>query len=596
MITGTPDVPFSVASISPRLAPVADRLLGLHALQRLYEALPPGDFVEQSLAALEVQVSAPALSSIPRSGPVVIVANHPTGALDGLALLSTLRRSRDDVRVMANRMLDRVPEMRAWTIAVSPLVPVAAGNVAGVRAAHRWLSNGGVLLIFPAGEVSSEPRRDGTLADGPWHPIVVRLIRAAAATVVPMFVSGGTSRWFRLAGRLHPMARTALLPRELLRQRGARVEIAVGGVIPHARLERLAGDEARLAYLRARTYALAPASSARSAPLVWRARRGDPAPVAPPEPVEEVAREVRSLAPHRQVASGTVFDVFAAPAAEIPTALREIGRLREWTFRAAGEGTGSARDLDRFDDSYLHLFLWHRDRRQIAGAYRVGATDRVAGSRDPRGLYTRTLFRYGPALLREIGPALELGRSFVRPEYQRDPAALLMLWKGIGQLVVREPRYRRLFGPVSISADYRSLSRELLARFLTTSGLRSPLARLVRPRKPMRGDTEAASLVRTRVVSGLDELEAMVAEIESGRRLPVLVRQYLKLNGRLLGFSVDPAFGNVLDGLMLVDLLDVPSTALDRYLGREGAAAFRAYHGGEVATSQPQVHPAVTAA
>jgi putative hemolysin len=595
MITGAPAPPFSVAAISPRLASVADRLLGLHALQRMYEALPPGDFVDTALASLGVEVAAPLSSSIPQSGPVVVVANHPTGALDGLALLSVLRRRRADVRVMANHLLHRVPEMRAWTIPVNPFAASAA-NPTGMRAARRWLANGGLLLVFPAGEVSSEPRGDGTLADGPWHPMIARLIRATAATVVPVFVSGHTSRWFRLAGRLHPMARTALLPRELLRRRGSRVDLAIGGAIPCTRLDRLAADEARLAYLRARTYGLAPVGPARSAPLVWRARHRDTVQIAAPEPIGDVTREVQSLSPHRRVASGTTFDVYAAPAAEIPSVLREIGRLREVTFRAAGEGTGRARDLDRFDDSYLHLFLWHRERRQIAGAYRVGATDRIAGSHDPRGLYSRTLFRFGPALLREMGPALELGRSFIRPECQRDPAALLMLWKGIGQLVVREPRYRRLFGPVSISADYRSLSRDLLARFLTTSSLRSPLARLVRPRTPVRAEVEAVSLVRTRVVSRIDDLETMVAEIECGRRLPVLVRQYLKLNARLLGFSVDPAFGNVLDGLMLVDLLDVPSAALDRYLGRDGAAAFRAYHRRDDVMTPAGAEPVVTAA
>jgi putative hemolysin len=570
------DVPFSTSAFAP-LAAVVDRVLGLHRLQQMYDSLAGGDFVASALARLDITVAVHDAASIPASGPVVIVANHPTGAADGLALLSAVRTRRPDVRVLGNHLLTRIPELRDCTIAVNPFVAGARANLPGVRAAQRWLATGGALIVFPAGEVSSVRGRNGGMVDRAWHASVVKLIRASGASAVPVFVNGATSWLFRLAGRVHPLARTALLPRELLRQRHRTVGVIVGGTVSAARLELLPDDEARLAYLRARTYGLAPDAPPRGR-LVRRVRRKDVAPLAGPCAPETVAREIDALSPSSLVASGAVFDVFVASAHAIPTALLEIGRLREITFRDAGEGTGQARDLDRFDARYQHLVLWHRERREIAGAYRVGPTDRIADAEGPRGLYSRTLFRFGPALLREIGPALELGRSFVRREYQRDPAALFLLWKGIGQLVVREPRYRRLFGPVSISADYRSLSRELLARFLTSSGLVSPLARLVRPRRPVRPEAEATSLVRTRVVSQLADLEAFVTEIERGRSLPVLVRQYLKLNARMLGVSVDPDFGNVLDGLLLVDLLDLPPAALNRYLGREGAARFRAFH------------------
>ena len=258
--------------------------------------------------------------------------------------------------------------------------------------------------------------------------------------------------------------------------------------------------------------------------------------------------------------------------------LREIGRLRESTFRQAGEGTGQARDLDRFDRDYLHLFVWHAGRREVVGAYRLGLTDRLRARYGPRGLYTRTLFRFGAPLLDEIGPAIELGRSFVRPEYQRDSNGLLLLWKGIGRFVARHPRYRRLFGPVSISAEYQSFTRHLLARFLSHQAFASELARLVQPRRALTPEPDTALLVRARVVAHLEDVEALVREVEAGRGLPVLLRQYLKLNARLLGFSVDPGFGNVLDGLMLVDLLEVRPALLQRYFGRDGVARLRAYH------------------
>jgi putative hemolysin len=197
------------------------------------------------------------------------------------------------------------------------------------------------------------------------------------------------------------------------------------------------------------------------------------------------------------------------------------------------------------------------------------------------GLYTRSLFRYPRKLLSGLGPALELGRSFVAPEFQRDFQPLLLLWKGIGRLVANEPRYRVLFGPVSISAEYGQVTRDLLARFLLANRSSVELGPLIRPKRPLRQtDAHGAdTFVRTTVAARVEEVDEIVRELEDGQRgMPVLLRQYLKLNAKLLGFSVDPSFGHVLDGLIVVDLLDVEHSQLTRYLGKDGAANFLAYH------------------
>jgi putative hemolysin len=269
------------------------------------------------------------------------------------------------------------------------------------------------------------------------------------------------------------------------------------------------------------------------------------------------------------------FQVISARAADLPAVLPEIGRLRELTFRAAGEGSGLPRDLDRFDETYRHLFVWDRHRCEIAGAYRVGATDEVTAKAGVEGLYTRTLFDYDQALLDRIGPALELGRAFVAPEYQRDFSPLMLLWKGISRLVAREPRYRRLFGVVSISDHYASVTRQLLLKFLQTTRFDSDLGRLVKakhPPAPARSD-----FVETTTVERIEDVCALVRSLEAdGKDMPVLLRQYLKLNARLLGFSVDPSFGNVLDGLVVVDLGEVEPAILSRYMGRSESRAFLA--------------------
>jgi hypothetical protein len=303
-------------------------------------------------------------------------------------------------------------------------------------------------------------------------------------------------------------------------------------------------------------------------------------PIAAGVPGSLLDAEVRSLPPDQRLYENAGMSVVVARAAQAPLAVGEIGRLRETTFRAAGEGTGKARDLDRFDEHYWHLFLWNGERQEIVGAYRMGATDEILAQRGVTGLYTSTLFRYERRLLDQINPALELGRSFVRAEYQRDHSSLMLLWKGIGRFISERPRYRMLIGPVSISNDYQSISRQILMAFLYATSFRADLAELVQARNPPtlgRADWEHGLL--STVVKNLSQVGALLTEIESdGKGVPVLLRQYLKLNARLLGFNVDPAFGNALDGLMLADLLEVDRSILVRYMGEAGARAFLAHH------------------
>jgi putative hemolysin len=554
--------------IAALAAPVMDPLLGLTALDRLYAELPDGNFIDGALERLgvTVTVSDEQVRRVPASGPVVVVANHPTGALDGLALAHALFRRRSDVRLLGNHLLSRVPEMRDWTIAVNPFDPRSIENRRGLRQARDWLVRGGVLVVFPAGEVSNVAREDGLLVDRDWQQGVLGLVKWSSAAVVPAYIDARSSRWFRLAGLIHPRLRTALLPRELLRLRDATISVRCGHPMTAAQLEALPAAGERLGRLRARVYALEPT------PRI----AARPAAVAPPIDAAALARDVAALPAGSELLRSGEYSVYCATASMLPAILVEIGRLREITFRAAGEGTGHSIDLDRFDRHYQHLFVWHRRRSEVVGAYRIGATDRVCAAGNMNGLYTHTLFGLDRAFLDAAGPALELGRSFVRQEYQRESNALLLLWKGIGAMVARKPRYRRLFGPVSISADYSRASRAVLARFLGTNGVAQRWRHLARPRRPWRLDA-GSDVLPSAEPQTLTDVDALVQELD-GRGVPVLLRQYWKLGARVLGLSVDPAFGHALDALMIADLAEVPPPILQRYLGREGADAFRRHH------------------
>jgi putative hemolysin len=277
-----------------------------------------------------------------------------------------------------------------------------------------------------------------------------------------------------------------------------------------------------------------------------------------------LAHDVASLPVERKLAESGGLAVWIGSSAELPNVLREIGRLREIAFRGAGEGTGRAFDLDRFDNHYLHLFLWNAATREVAGAYRLGPTPDILPKRGVRGLYTSTLFHYRQELFDTLGPAIELGRSFVRPEYQKQYAPLLLLWKGIGRYVASRPECATLFGGVSISAGYHSDSRHLIVRFLETHRA-GQLARWVAPRNPYRPRNGAPNSAP----ASLDQLSTVIADIEpDGKGVPILVKQYLKSGGKVLGFNVDRQFSDTLDALMMVDMRNATPALQERYLGK----------------------------
>src|SRR5687768_6821891 len=265
----TLSTPFSLhpgrnpAGLLPRTTAIAaavlDPLLGLTTLGRLYAELPGGNFIEQALERLgvSIDVTAEQLGHVPATGPTIVVTNHPTGALDGLALAHALLQRRPDVRLLGNHLLARVPEMRDRIIAVNPFDARSIENRRGLRSARAWLARGGLLVVFPAGEVSNTAGADGTIVDASWRRGVVRLISWSSAPVVPAFVNARPSRWLRLAGLIHPRLRTALLPRELLRLRNRSVGVSLSPAISAKTLEAVGGTDSRLSYLRARTYALA---------------------------------------------------------------------------------------------------------------------------------------------------------------------------------------------------------------------------------------------------------------------------------------------------------------------------------------------------
>ncbi|MGE0481004.1 MAG: lysophospholipid acyltransferase family protein [Phycisphaerae bacterium] len=605
-------------------ARVAERVLGLTELTRVHRRIgalaEPPSFAERALRVLNIRwrFDEGAWAHVPRTGPLVVIANHPYGGLDGLLLMALMQRLRPDVRTISNYMLARIPEMHELAFFVDPFgwENSRRRNRPSMRVLLTWLRSGKALAVFPAGGVSYFTFKERCITDPPWPDTIARIVRRSAVPVVPVYFEGHNSLIFQAAGYVHTLLRTVLLPREVVNKRGATMSVRVGSVIPAERVVRFTSDAALSEYLRLRVYVLrgrcaadhehvASSDLAPDANALPSAKPAEPPrlisaaqqPVAAPSAVaaprgisasapaaalaEREAAEIGALPADQCLLTSGPLVVLCARAAQIPNSLQTIGRLREATFRLVGEGTGRDVDLDRFDEHYWQLFLWNRDERRIVGGYRLGASDEILPRFGVEGFYTRTLFQFGRELIEQIGPTLEMGRSFVVPEYQRSYSSLLLLWKGIARFIVAHPRYRTFFGAVSISNEYQSMTKQLLMAFLQANRLKHELAPLLRPLNPPRLAPlrpDERRLV-SRVVRDIDDVDELVHEIESRHKhVPVLLRQYLRLNARLLGFNVDPEFGNVLDGLVLVDLLQIDPVVFERYCTPEGAARYRAHH------------------
>jgi len=556
----------------------------LDDLQRLYAEARETGTPSLSRSILDVlnitiQVSDQDLERMPRSGPVVAVANHPYGILDGMVLDQILCRCRSDFKILTNELIAGLDELkeRCITVDVSGEKTGREINVRAVRQALTWLRQGHGIGIFPSGEVSHWSHTEKCITDPLWGPLAVKCASKANASVVPVYFTGGNSLAFQLAGLLHPGLRTARLPRELFKKRASTIEVRIGSPMDASELLYAGSERVATQYIRARVYMLScrashsvsePAMS-RFAPSQLLKQRRLCAPVQ--HTVTEIARlktEGRCLAENESYA------VYAEQGDQIPLLLAEIGRLRELTFRQVGEGTGKPRDLDAFDSYYKHLILWHKQSSTIAGSYRLAWTSDVLNSRGAGGLYTSRLFRYAAAFFPRLGSAVELGRSFIAPDHQKHYAPLLLLWQAIARCVAQRPEAPILFGAVSISASYSEAARDMIVQFLRERSFRSDLAELIAPRRPFRARLTRKfelSLI-TKCLQGIEDLP--IADIEPYTGVPVLLRQYLRVGGRVAAFNVDARFSNVLDALLIVDLRETSRKLLAKYMGPEASEIF----------------------
>jgi putative hemolysin len=534
---------------------------GFNRVLRQVGGLDGHDFVERALDVLGTcyHLDPREREHIPMDGPLLVVANHPLGMQDALALLHLLGSVRRDVRILGNDWLATIPQLRKLLLPVDVFGKGAASRLRGI---YRALDKGEALIVFPAGEVS-RVRADG-VRDGRWSDGFARIALRSQAPVLPVHVAAQNSALFYGLSMLARPLGTAMLPREAVAPGKRRIGFSVGALIGAGEIAQRSGGSPMQAakLMRRHVYRVG-----RRRGLVF----GGQAPLAHPEPADQVASELRRSEKLADLADGKQTWLFRG--ALDSAVMREIGRLRELTFRKVGEGTATRRDVDGCDPHYEHLVLWDPGALRIAGSYRLGHGGRLIAERGLSALYTSHLFNYSPALESRLAQGLELGRSFIAPAYWRS-RALDQLWQGIGLYLQRHPEVRHLFGPVSMSASLPREAREWIAaahrHYFGVPGLATA-------RQPFEISADVArgvglALAGQDVAAGLGRLRHHLDAL--GVTLPVLYRQYVDLvepDGlQFLDFGEDPGFSGCVDGLVMLDLACLKPAKRARYLGRTG--------------------------
>jgi len=523
-----------------------------------YPHLQGVEFVEQVLEYFQFRfaVRDHELERIPVSGRVVIIANHPIGSLDGLALIKLVSSIRADVKVVANQVLNAIEPLHELLLPVNNL----QGGTEKRKLDHirDHLQQEGAIILFPAGEVSR--LKPNGVRDGKWHGGFLRFARAAKAPILPVFIDARNSALFYGASMIYKPLATMLLVQEMFKQKQKQIAIRVGELIPYSSYSKVELEPAALIKLfKKHLYRLGKDKS----PLFKTETS-----IAHPEDRMGLKKAIEACQHLGETSDGK--QIYLYQHQQSSALLREIGRLRELSFRAVGEGSGMRRDLDKYDGYYQQLILWDAEELELVGAYRFADSAKVMAEHGIEGLYTASLFQYSTTMQDYLAQGLELGRSFVQPKYW-GKRSLDYLWFGIGAYLKLNPHIRYLFGGVSISNQYPKAARDLLVYFYSLYfAVEDGKAQA---NNPYQLDYQTFAQMDdlfdgNNYQEDFVQLKCLLANM--GLTVPTLYKQYSELteNGgvEFLCFGIDPDFANCLDGLVLVDMTKLKAQKRQRYL------------------------------
>ncbi|NVK03629.1 MAG: lysophospholipid acyltransferase family protein [Flavobacteriia bacterium] len=517
------------------------------------------------------------LSRIPKEGPFITVSNHPLGGIDGLVLLKLISTVRPDFKVMANFLLKKIEPISDLFIAVNPFEERkdAYYSGSGLKEAMRHVKDGNGMGIFPAGEVSAYKFGERKVIDREWQESAIKLIHKMDVPVVPIYFKAKNSPLFYFLSTLSSTLQTAKLPSELLTQRNKQILVRIGKPVNATEIQECEDVHCVANLLRERTYRLSspledPSRLERLKKVVARSPK-EPANIIDETPQQLIWDEIEALRENgRRLTQFRTFEVYCAEAKEIPSILRELGRLREITFRDVGEGTNEETDLDSYDYDYQHLFLWDNQAQKIVGAYRLGMGADLYKKDGIKSFYVQSLFKIDEEVHPIFEQSLEMGRAFIVKEYQQKPMPLFLLWKGIIHVVLRNPdKVRYLTGCVSISNQFSTFSKAMMIAYVKYHFYDKELGEHIHPRKEFRVrlSEEDEKFIQNSSGEDLNKFDRYIDEVEPGNmRFPVLFKKYIKQNARIVCFNVDPKFNNSVDGFMYIDINDLPEQTIQPVL------------------------------
>lgn len=538
------------------------RLLDIDKINKMYNELydANGDMVDAFLNALNIgiNISKNSRKNIPASGAAILIANHPTGILDGMMMIRVLTRIRGDVRFMGNFLLTRIEPLAKYFITVDPFNSKdKAMNRTGLRQSLEHLQNGGMLVIFPAGEVSTRQKALSKIEDKKWGNTILKFIRKANVPVLPVWIEANNSRLFHIAGKINPLLRTAMLPHELMNKKNKKIHIRIGSPINPQTAAKLTDMKAYGNYLRASVDYL----QKRGKEKKPAGEKLNPASdIIGSVPVDLLCREIESIRNKSFILRSDNYELYFIVPGAAPNILIEIGRLRETTFRAIGEGTRRETDNDRYDAYFHQLIIWDLNAQAIVGGCRMGFGNHIMQQFGVQGFYVHSLFRMQKGMYVHLNKTIEMGRSFIVKEHQRKALPLLLLWKGILHILIAHPEYEYLLGAVSIPGKYTDDSKMIIANYLEKHHGDPKLSSFI---KPINGIGKIRTSLDLSLIENIESVELinkLVLDIENQEyAIPVLIRKYLQLNSKALSFNVDHDFCDALDALMLLEVKDIPA-------------------------------------
>ena len=509
---------------------------------------------------ISIDVAPEQLENVPKEGGFIMVSNHPFGAIEGVMLLSAIAKVRPDFKVMANFILSHIPNLKECFFAVNPFEKNTEwkSSVGGIKGSIQHIAGGNGLGIFPAGEVSRYHGHDYP-EDLPWSTSIARIIKNAGVPVIPVFWQGRNSKWFYAVDKIHPMLGTARLTKDLINKHDQCIKLQIGKPILPAEVEAYEDPKDLAAYLRSRSYAL---EANISTAAVAEKKETKLEEIDAPSDLSLMLKELDAIREKSFLYSASDYDCYLADYEDIPNLMHEIARLREETFRAIGEGTGKRLDQDEFDLHFKHLILWDNVKQKIAGCYRLGIGSEIIPKFGIKGFYVSSLVNINEAFSERLSHTIELGRSFVSLDYQKEVLPLVLLLRGLSDVVVRYPDINHFIGPVSISSWYPKFYMSMIVKYVTEKHpVSEELAHMATPMTPFHDDflkVDADVLMKNNMDS-IDKFDKFMFRISNGEyRLPTLFKKYLKLNAKFLCFNVDPDFNDTLDSLLFLTFTDFP--------------------------------------